>query len=200
MIAGSKSSRPRDTRREILDKARELFVAWGYRGLSMRQVAEAVAVTKAALYYHFQDKESLFLAVLGEYLDEVEPLIIQAEAEGATCRQRICLLVHRLLDQPAEKLGLIRLASQEVVHLQDSDRQAVTFGYHERFLGRIQAILAEGMADGELRAADPGLAAWVLLGMIYPYLNPARSGRIGLPDEAVEQMLAIYLDGLATRR
>lgn len=200
MSAGSESPKPRGTRREILDKARDLFVIWGYRGLSMRQVAEAVAVTKAALYYHFQDKESLFLAVLGDYLDEVEPLIIQAQAEGQTCRQRICLVVHRLLDQPTERLGLIRLASQEVVHLHDPARQAFTATYHDRFLGRVQAILAQGMAGGELRPADARLAAWALLGMIYPYLYPARSGKLGLPDDSIEQLLAIFLDGLAVRR
>ena len=43
----------RDLRAEILVQATPLFIAHGYRGLSMRQIAEAVGVTKAALYYCF---------------------------------------------------------------------------------------------------------------------------------------------------
>ena len=44
-------------RQEILAQARHLFLEQGYHGLAMRSIAEAVGVTKAALYYHFKDKE-----------------------------------------------------------------------------------------------------------------------------------------------
>jgi hypothetical protein len=46
-----------DSRAAILEAAKLLFMQDGFRGISMRQIAEAVGVTKAALYYHFKDKE-----------------------------------------------------------------------------------------------------------------------------------------------
>ena len=55
---------------QIITAAKPLMVDQGYRGLSMREIAEAVGVSKAALYYHFQDKEQLLLAILESNLAE----------------------------------------------------------------------------------------------------------------------------------
>jgi AcrR family transcriptional regulator len=53
-----------DTRQEILDAALELFAEHGYDKTSLRQIAEQVGVTKAALYYHFPSKEQILVALL----------------------------------------------------------------------------------------------------------------------------------------
>jgi len=51
------------TRERILDVALDLFVAQGYDGTSLRQIAEQLGVTKAALYYHFESKEEILRAL-----------------------------------------------------------------------------------------------------------------------------------------
>ena len=51
------------TRERILDVALDLFVAQGYDGTSLRQIAERLGVTKAALYYHFESKEDILRAL-----------------------------------------------------------------------------------------------------------------------------------------
>jgi AcrR family transcriptional regulator len=48
-----------ETRQRILDVALDLFVEQGYDKTSLREIAERVGVTKAALYYHFQSKEDI---------------------------------------------------------------------------------------------------------------------------------------------
>jgi AcrR family transcriptional regulator len=52
-----------DTRQRILDVALDLFTEQGYDGTSLRQIAERLGVTKAALYYHFESKEDILLAL-----------------------------------------------------------------------------------------------------------------------------------------
>jgi AcrR family transcriptional regulator len=52
-----------DTRQEILDTALELFAEQGYDKTSLREIAEEVGVTKAALYYHFPSKEEILVAL-----------------------------------------------------------------------------------------------------------------------------------------
>jgi AcrR family transcriptional regulator len=54
----------RDTRAEILAVASELFVEQGYEATSLRQIAERLDLTKAALYYHFPSKDDLLLALI----------------------------------------------------------------------------------------------------------------------------------------
>jgi AcrR family transcriptional regulator len=63
-----------DTRDRILQTALDLFIEQGYDKTSLREIAERVGVTKAALYYHFESKEAIFRTL-------VEPWIaVQARA------------------------------------------------------------------------------------------------------------------------
>ena len=52
-----------DTKQRILDVALDLFTEQGYDGTSLRQIAERLGVTKAALYYHFESKEDILMAL-----------------------------------------------------------------------------------------------------------------------------------------
>jgi AcrR family transcriptional regulator len=53
-----------DTRERILQAALDLFIDQGYEKTSLREVAEQVGVTKAALYYHFASKEAIFRTLM----------------------------------------------------------------------------------------------------------------------------------------
>jgi AcrR family transcriptional regulator len=64
-----------DTREEILRQALTLFVDQGYDKTSLREIAEAVGVTKAALYYHFRTKDDIVRAAMTEYQDALGQII-----------------------------------------------------------------------------------------------------------------------------
>jgi AcrR family transcriptional regulator len=82
MVQHSRRGRPRGSMRErILDVALELFSEQGYEKTSLREIAQKLGVTKAALYFHFEHKEDIFLELhlrlhaLGrEAFDELESL------------------------------------------------------------------------------------------------------------------------------
>ncbi len=65
VIAAPGRAPPEETRTRILACSVALFARAGFEGVSMRDVATAVGVTPAALYYHFPDKEQLYLAAVG---------------------------------------------------------------------------------------------------------------------------------------
>ena len=54
----------RDTRAEILAVASELFIEQGYEATSLREIAERLDITKAALYYHFPSKDDMLLVLI----------------------------------------------------------------------------------------------------------------------------------------
>jgi len=67
--------RPGDrTRAHILEVALELFSERGFEGASIRDLAEALGMTKSALYYHFANKEAIVTAIVGERLGELAEL------------------------------------------------------------------------------------------------------------------------------
>jgi AcrR family transcriptional regulator len=60
---GVDAQEKQSTRERILDVALDLFVEQGYEGTSLREIAEVMGFTKAALYYHFASKDDLLLAL-----------------------------------------------------------------------------------------------------------------------------------------
>jgi AcrR family transcriptional regulator len=186
-----------DLRQQILSTAKILFIQQGYHGMSMRQIAEALGVSKAALYYHFHDKEELLLAILDSFLDEMETALERIRQEQIGAWRQIHALVELILFQPADQRAVIRLSSQEMDQLSLPARQAFDRAYHRKFIDPIRLILQEGIQSGELRPVDPAVATWALLGMMYPYFYPAHSSDLLPPAEVAERLANIFLDGVA---
>src|ERR1700737_916500 len=69
-------SAPRtDTRSRVQEVALELFAEQGYEKTSLREIAERLGVTKAALYYHFKSKEDIVHSFTEDYFAELDALI-----------------------------------------------------------------------------------------------------------------------------
>jgi Transcriptional regulator len=183
-------------RDEILATATQLFIQQGYHGLAMRQISEALGVSKAALYYYFEDKEELLLAILTDYLEEIETAIAAIHAQTESGAEQIRRFVEMVLQQPAERRAIIRLASQEMAQLSASARTRFNRLYHEKFIGKLTALLQSGMERGEFRPLDAETAAWALLGIMYPYFYPAHSGNRPIEADTIDEIVTIYLNGL----
>lgn len=181
----------------IIEQATRLFVSRGYAGISMREIAEAVGVSKAGLYYHFEDKEALFLAILTANLARVESAIQAARREGATARDQITRMMRSIMEQAPDQRAIIRLAGQEMVHLSQAARAEFGRIYQKKFINQVEDILRAGVERGELKPANVRLATWILLGMAYPFLHPASERELGGEDEAIDVMVTIFFDGLA---
>jgi AcrR family transcriptional regulator len=189
---------PGDAYDRILAHATRLFVASGYPAISMREIAEAAGISKPGLYYHFRDKEALFLALSYANLDQVELVVEAAGQAGRTCRERITGMMRALLALSPHQRAIIRLASQEMVHVSPAARTDFEQVYRQKFLGRVETLLADGIAAGELRPVDTRFATWLLLGMAYPFFD-ANHQPAGDPSEAADLMVAVFFDGLAAR-
>jgi AcrR family transcriptional regulator len=86
-----------DTRMRILAVALELFATQGYAGTSIRDIAEPMGMTKAALYYHFASKEEILDAVTAPIRDEMHELTLWAASTpppgaGALLRAMVDML------------------------------------------------------------------------------------------------------------
>ena len=79
---------PAQARREqILDVAVQVFARSGFHGASMNDVADAAGVTKPVLYQHFDSKQELYLALIGEVGRRLLLAITKATAGAATGRE-----------------------------------------------------------------------------------------------------------------
>ena len=72
-----------DTRRALLDTARQLFAENGFQATRTEEIVQRAGLTRGALYHHFRDKEDLFRAVYEEVAGEVVPLAVAPFAATA---------------------------------------------------------------------------------------------------------------------
>ncbi len=68
-----------DTRERILAVANELFIEQGYEGTSLREIADRLDITKAALYYHFRSKDEILETLLSPFDTLIDQLLQRLE-------------------------------------------------------------------------------------------------------------------------
>lgn len=184
-------------RERILYEALQLFVLSGYDGISMSDIAERCGITKAALYYHFVNKEQLILAVLNASLDELIQIVNQSRETPGGVEGQVRMLADLLFTRlPVDRRALIRTAGQEVGKLSPQAREEFSLRYHGLFIGGIAAMMDQGVQRGELRPVDPHLAAWILLGMMYPFFNPPQETRATPPNQIVDLIIQTFFTGM----
>jgi AcrR family transcriptional regulator len=187
----------KDLSAKILDTAKNLIVNKGYHGMSMREVSDALGVSKAALYYYFKDKEELFLAILKMYLDDMSSILDRLIDEPFSSAEKIRWFVEYVLIQPAEQRAIIRLASQEINQLSPETRKMFASLYREKFIYKLQAILQEGMDRGEFRQISGEITVWALLGIMFPYFYPSHSADSSIPTNTIDEIVQIFLNGIS---
>ncbi len=162
--------RPRgETRERILDVALELFNEQGYDKTSLREIAERLGVTKAALYYHFERKEDILLelhlrlhALGNEMLDALDRIGDDADAVAVWPN-----LVDAFIDQVLANrdLFLVHQRNQSAFEsIVDNERhRAENEDIEERFR-RFLASPAIPLADRVRMACSIGAVFAALMG------------------------------------
>jgi AcrR family transcriptional regulator len=146
-----------NTRERILDVALDLFTEQGFDGTSLRQIAEQLGVTKAALYYHFTSKDDILLALHMRLHEAGRDALMHMGDEPVTLEQWGTLLdqvVDQMLGQ--RKLFLMHERNQaalEKLHRKDHDAD------HEDIQNQFRRVLADSrvpLRDRVKMAASAG--------------------------------------------
>jgi AcrR family transcriptional regulator len=86
------------TRDRIAQAALELFSTRGFDGASMRELADRLDMTTAALYYHYADKADILVQLVEPMLDDAERLVADAEQANAGIDERLAGILELLLE------------------------------------------------------------------------------------------------------
>lgn len=95
------------TREQIRTLALELFAERGYDGTSLREIAERLGITKAAVYYHFKTKEQILASLIGDFFAEIDELVCWARQQPATpaTREQVLRRYQGLLSERTTQLA-----------------------------------------------------------------------------------------------
>jgi AcrR family transcriptional regulator len=177
----------RDTRAQAQKVALELFAEQGYEKTSLREIAERLGVTKAALYYHFKSKEDIVHSFTDDYFAAIDDLVDWGKQQPRTEETRL-----EILDR---YVGIV-LGGGEVFRFLEQNRAAVQGmeagkDRFARFRGRLDALvdLLAG-PDAPLRERVRATAAMLTVGATcHVYLQ-----QVDDPDKLRALILEIATD------
>jgi AcrR family transcriptional regulator len=161
---------PRPTRNDvqrqvILDAASLLFIEKGFGGTNINDIADAVGVSRTALYYYFPSKESMLEALTKEVTEKAGLLAQSVSARDAlpaneALEQLILQHAGLILSHPLQ-FRVVERSESSLPEPHRSTAEAARRAVLEHFVGVIQ----RGISAGQFRETNANIAAFSIIGM-----------------------------------
>ena len=185
-------------RQKIIKSAIQLFTTKGYAATSVREIVEASGVTKPVMYYYFKNKEGLFMHLVGEADRIFSGMVEQVRTSPGTAREKLFLFFTGMITMLDEHRDIARVLHSIEVSPQQG---APAFDHHcqrDKFRDFVMELLAEAVANGELRRGNLSDYAWVFLGIAHIHFTNAVFRPETAPKLAdVQRVMSLIWDALA---
>jgi AcrR family transcriptional regulator len=182
-------------RRQILDGSRSCFARFGYEGATVRRLEEATGLSRGAIFHHFKDKESLFLALAEDDATRMADVVAE---------QGLVQVMRNLLDEPgddsqtpgAEWLG---------TRLEVSRRLRTDEEFRARWAQRSEQLTAATRARLQWQHDEGNLRDDVDVDVLTAYLELVLEGLVshlamGLPAKHLDAVLNLVEESVRRHR
>lgn len=184
----------------IVSQARRHFMAHGFRGVTMDDLASELGMSKKTLYAHFASKTDLLKAVIEDKVRSADADLAQVAAESsadfsaALHHLLACLRKHSEELQPPFLRDMAREAPELFAQVQTKRR-----GLIQRHFGK---LLTEGRKAGMIRKDLPvELMIEILVGTTDALIHPQKLSELNLPAKAgFHAIITIFLEGVTTEK
>jgi AcrR family transcriptional regulator len=181
---------------QLLEQAAELFAERGFTGTSLQDVAEAMGLSRPALYHYVRSKEALLEALVSEAsVSNANFLSELRERRDLDPLDRIGEAVRGMALRSARSPLQMRVLISSEAHL-PAELAAVHHRAKRQVLDHLTAIVSDAVQAGALRPVDEKLAAFGILGMVLWIPFWFQPGGRSTPDTVAEELVHLALDGL----
>ncbi|MBW2315479.1 MAG: TetR/AcrR family transcriptional regulator [Deltaproteobacteria bacterium] len=184
-----------ETRGLILAAAETEFAARGFASARLEDIAERVGITRAAVIYHFGDKEALYDAVLQASFEPLGETILASVTEPGSSEKRLERVIEAWFNYASERPTLGRLFIREFASAEGALRPEVERMTTPMFMTLLKTI-EQGQRDNEFRAANAVHVANILSGAVI-WLTSGADLMGGDGPESRAERLAQYREELA---
>lgn len=150
-----------ERRRQLLQAAHEVFVANGYHGAAMDEIAETARVSKPVLYQHFPGKRELYLALLDHHLESLTAMLMAALNSTSDNKLRVHATMdayYRFISQESQAHRLVFESDLN----NDPDVSKRLEDFNAQLASAIAAVIAD---DTKLSEVEATLLGRALAGM-----------------------------------
>jgi AcrR family transcriptional regulator len=193
--SGRAGLRRRLVEREILERAAELFAQRGFAGTTVQDIADALGMSRPALYYYVKSKE-VILEQLVENLSINDAQVLEQirRRRSGDPVEKLREMAHHLTNNASLNPYQTQILTQSKHHLPERIAQRDREAERSILLSLIW-VLEQGMRRGQFRSMDPRTAALAIIGMClwtawWVQDSPPEALTIQVADQAVASVLA----------
>lgn len=187
---GNKPKLEHESADRILTTAWELFQQKGYRGVTVDEICARCNLTKPTLYYHFHDKEGLFVTVLQRQLHLFHDVLQQPGGiEDRLKRMAVAVL------ENFQTQYTVLLHDRE--HIQKPENQrAVREAFRGYLFNPLRSLMQSGLDSGALRGRNAEMLTLMFLGIVNNFIN--RPAEAGLDTASLAaELTTLFLEGVS---
>lgn len=185
----------RGTRERILDAALNVFSAKGYYDTRVDEIVEEARTSKGSIYFHFPNKEQLFLALVDQFANLLERRVTEAITRQAEGIERVRVALATVL----QTFGKYRLPAKLLLvqavglgNVFEKKRLEVT----NRFAALIRTYLDEAVAHNQIPPVDTVIASHAWMGAIYNVVIQWVHTGEPKPDQILSTLLHLLLQSV----
>jgi AcrR family transcriptional regulator len=174
---------------DILDAASKLFASNGVEQTSMSDIADQSGFSVGKIYKFFPSKKSLFLHIVGAFLEHLHKSSLQANDKSLPPLQRLENVLQAAIDVANSDPDRI------LIHLRESPSlfADLKIHYQDIYVTTNRELLTEAMESGHLKSHDPQLLAIMLVGAVDALISHLASSGVEKPFSLIPQLV---FDGL----
>lgn len=191
----SRSRKSERKRHEIMRAATDIINEKSYALATMTEIAAALDLRDATLYYYFSSKQALAYACHCRSLETFERLLDTANTAGGTGAERLTHFLRGMVED-AERHGA-QIYLGDYTYLEPTQRAAIA-AWLARLTARLEAFLKDGIGDGSIMPCETELVVQLLVGTLVWLAKWAPSVEAMTTERLTRAIKAFALDGLAT--
>lgn len=143
---------------QVILEARKLFKKYGYKKVSMDEVAKKAQVTKKTIYTYFKDKEELFKYFIKEELEQIRQRIEQKEKENLPFIEYVSSCIYEMLKIRNES----KLFNNVLEEFKNQENDNFLKLYDQEIIEYIESKLKKGIASKQIKECNTDLIAFII--------------------------------------
>lgn len=186
---------PQATKDRILDAALNIFSHKGFHDTRLDEIVEESSTSKGAIYFHFPNKERLFLALVDQFADLLERRVVEAIQQEEMGMARVRVALETCLDTFGRYRRPAKILLVQAVGLGntfENKRAEVT----DRFARLIEVYLQEAIDVGDVKPVDTEVISYAWMGAVYSLVIRWVNTGEPEPQRILDNLLPVLLNSV----
>lgn len=191
----------------ILAAARGLFLARGYNGSNLRDIAAEAKVSMGGIYHHFESKEGIYLALLHDQAAPKALGSISELFENPLFPENLGDIGTTIFQLTRTHRDFFKLLYIDVLEFQSKNVRHIIGGFRKLIVSRSARLLEHRTEAGDLADIHPAIMVrcmfdlFLYMGLEEVMLEHSLGDELGLSsEELADQMAKLYLYGMMRRK